>query len=182
MGTFSRLALIASTLSCAALLSGCPYDGYYCNSLISNCSTLPKPSVVASPTKLTAVGYGAISGYGQYNQAQQKLMAMRAAQVDAYRNLAEQVQGFRIWGGTAVSAFATQSDSIRTYVDAYVRGARVVSVVPMADGNYEATVELSISEQFIDCFAPNGHCAMAAPVPSCTAPGCSAPSASYFSN
>jgi len=55
-------------------------------------------------------------------------LAGRAAQVDAYRNLAEQVYGFRVWGNTTVSAFVTQNDAVRTYVDAFIRGARVVGM------------------------------------------------------
>lgn len=108
-------------------------------------------------------------------------MAMRAAQVDAYRNLAEQVYGFRVWGNTAVSAFAIQNDVVRTYVEAFIRGARVVSMTSIADGNFEATVELDLAPHFLDCFAPHGNCGVRKSIPACAAPGCSAPSAAYVS-
>jgi hypothetical protein len=78
-------------------------------------------------------------------------MAMRAAQIDAYRSLAEQVHGFRVWGNTAVSDFVTQNDSVRTYVDAFIRGARLVGMVSIGDGNFEATVELSLPPNFAYC-------------------------------
>jgi hypothetical protein len=106
---------------------------------------------VATPTKFLAVGYGSQGSYTHYSQGQQKLMAMRAAQVDAYRNLAEQVHGFRVWGNTAVSAFATQNDSVRTYVDSFIRGARIVNMTSIGDGNFEATVELSLPPNFAEC-------------------------------
>lgn len=148
----------------------------------------PGGAMVAAPSTLTAVGYGSAGSYSQHSQGQQKLMAMRAAQVDAYRNLAEQVYGFRVIGNTAVSAFATQSDAIRSFVDSFMRGARVISTTAMADGNYEVTVELSLSHQFIDCVAQGG-CVQQTPVPptsasstaKCSSMGCVDSSASYYS-
>lgn len=147
----------------------------------------PGGAMVAAPTTLTAVGYGSTGSYSQQSQGQQKLMAMRAAQVDAYRNLAEQVYGFRVIGNTAVSSFATQSDAIRSFVDSFMRGARVVSTTVMADGNYEVTVELSLSHQFIDCVAQGGcmqQNPQSTPTSSsakCGSIGCVDSSASYYS-
>lgn len=129
--------------------------------LVSGCASTCGPGICGvaeatapPPAKLMAVGYGAMGGHNsQYTLGQQKLMAMRAARIDAYRNLAEQVNGFRISGSTTVSSFVTQSDSIRTYVDAYLSGARVVGMTPVADGNFEATVELDLSSSFLSCVA-----------------------------
>ncbi|MEI7639592.1 MAG: hypothetical protein WCJ37_19915, partial [Syntrophus sp. (in: bacteria)] len=44
-------------------------------------------------------------------------MALRAAQVDAYRNLLEIVQGVRIDANTVVKDFMTESDVIRASVE-----------------------------------------------------------------
>lgn len=190
-----RSALIAGAFS-LMLLSGCAthpccYHPQYvaeapafapdCSLAFGDCGAIPRPAVV-TPTKFLAVGYGATGAYPQYTPGQQKLMAMRAAQVDAYRNLAEQVHGFRVWGNTAVSAFAAQNDSIRTYVDSFIRGARVVNTTAIADGNFETTVELDLSQQFLDCFAPQGYCGVRQQASTCASPGCSAPSATHISN
>ena len=142
---------------------------------LSGCATTPccnaPAAVVVGPCgttacateavgrKLMATGYGNAGSYGQYTPGQAKLMAMRAAKVDAYRNLAEQVHGVRVWGNTVVSSFVAQNDVVRTYVDSFIRGARVVSVSAIADGNYEATVELELTSSFFDCFASSGRCA-----------------------
>jgi hypothetical protein len=135
------------------------------------------------PAKLQAVGYGAPGSYSQYTHGQQKLMAMRAAQVDAYRNLAEQVYGFRVWGNTSVSAFATQNDTVRTYVDAFIRGARVVNTTAIADGNFEVTVELELSQNFMNCFNSSGFCGSSQTVvPACGTYGCTSSSAVYYNN
>lgn len=134
-----HIALIGAA---AISLSGCA----------TNCCVgVPPAPVVATPTKIQAVGYGSQASYTQYTSGQQKLMAMRAAEVDAYRKLAERVHGFRVTGSTAVSAFATQNDTVRSYVDSFIRGARIVGVVAIADGNYEATVELEMTPQFMSC-------------------------------
>lgn len=116
----------------------------------------PACSPPAAPVKLLAVGHGTPGNYPQHTPGQQRLMAMRAAQIDAYRNLAEQVYGFRVWGNTAVSAFATQNDNVRSYVDAFIRGARVVSSVAVADGTVETTVELELAQDFIDALRRQG--------------------------
>jgi hypothetical protein len=111
-------------------------------------------------------------------------MAIRAAQVNAYKNLAEQVYGFHIAGSTVVSAFAAQSDTARAHVDAFIRGARVVSTTAIADGNYEVTVELDMTPSFLGCFAPQGTCSPHRVTPStagCVSYGCVSPSAGYHS-
>ena len=126
------------------------------------CTTCPtKPILVAPQTiRLTAVGYGATSNFEGYTAGQKRLMAMRASKVDAYRAIAEQVYGVRIKGQTMVSAMVAQSDSFRSYVDAYVRGARVLSVTPMADGNYETELELDLPANFMDNYSnwSSGSC------------------------
>jgi hypothetical protein len=151
--------------------------------------------MVATPNKISATGYGSPSSYAHYTPAQQKLMAIRAAQVDAYRNLAERVYGFRVSGSTTVSAFATQSDKIRSHVDSFIRGAHVVNTAVIADGNVEVTVELDLTPQFFHCMTNWNSCLTAStayhppvqqyPVysaPQCVAYGCVAPSMYYYNH
>ena len=81
---------------------------------------------------------------------QQKLLAMRAAQVDALRKLAEQVYGLRIDAQTLVRDFVAESDVIKTEVKAFLRGARQVGEPRWyADGacdvDYEMTLETIIT-------------------------------------
>jgi outer membrane protein FlgP len=134
--------------SAAVIIGGCS----------TCCTNIPPSPLVATPKKIQANGYGSQGSFAQYTSGQQKLMAMRAAEVDAYRKLAELVHGFRVTGNTTVSAFATQSDSVRTYVDSFIRGARIVDIVAIADGNFAATVELDITPQFISCMQTQTNC------------------------
>jgi len=56
--------------------------------------------------------------------AQNKLLAKRAAEADAYRKLAETINGVQINSSTTVRDFVTESDEIRSGIDTVVRGAR----------------------------------------------------------
>ena len=99
-----------------------------------------------------------VSGFGVYGQAQQgrsnpkqRLMALRASKLDAYRNLAERVYGTVIYGHSTVSDFALKNDSFRVYVDSYVRGARILSVEEHPGGVVETLMELKLEPQFQQC-------------------------------
>ncbi|MDQ5886819.1 MAG: outer membrane protein FlgP [Pseudomonadota bacterium] len=118
-----------------------------CNSQAGNCASA---NAGARPIRLTATGYGASSSFEGYSAGQRRLMAMRASKVDAYRAIAEQIYGVRIKGNTTVGAMVAQQDSFRVYVDAFVRGARVVSVTPMAEGNYETELEIELPDGFAE--------------------------------
>lgn len=110
------------------------------------------PGAPSKVVRLTALGYGNMGTFDGYTPGQKRLMAMRAAKLDAYRSLAEQVHGVRVTGNSTVAAMVAQNDSFRVYVDAYVRGAKVVSVTPMAENNYETVVELELGNDFFEYF------------------------------
>ena len=122
-------------------------------SLLSACGgmrTSPQPAAFAQPAIVTlhATGYGAINMAScngeceRVSPAQRKLLAMRAARLDAYRSMAEQVYGLRIEGGSTVASLALKDDSFKVYIDAFIRGARVTNVAQREDGTYETTVEM----------------------------------------
>ncbi len=58
-------------------------------------------------------------------EAQNKLLSKRAAEADAYRKLAECVNGLQINAETYVRDFVTESDIIETDLDTFVRGIRL---------------------------------------------------------
>lgn len=102
---------------------------------------------------LKAIGYGVESDYMNYPAPRKRLLAIRAAKVDAYRNLAETLYGTRITGMTTVRDAAIESDRFRAYIDAVVRGAQLLALTPKGDGIYEAELELEINENLYHCFA-----------------------------
>jgi hypothetical protein len=195
MSRFFRSLLLVSSL-CLGVLSGCanyPCCGRSVAVVSDTNAGLPasiavgtyceraceRPTAVVS--RIQAVGYGSQGSYTQYTAAQQKLMAMRAAEVDAYRKLAEQIQGFRISGSTTVAAFAIQNDTVRTYVDSFIRGARVTNVTSIGDGNFQANVELEVTNQFVGCLTGYGNCGGYYQTAGCLPSGCTNPSNAYFS-
>lgn len=134
----------------------------------------PPPLVVRpQPIKMSATGHGSIGSYSsRQNSTQQKLMAMRAAKLDAYRNLAEQVYGFKISGSTTVNAFAAQNDTVRSHVEAFIRGAKIVDISVSDDGIYEATVELQLPPDFSDCILRGTCFPQPEALTGCAGPGC----------
>ena len=73
-----------------------------------------------------ATGYGAAPDTG--NAAQKRLMAKRAAQVDAYRNLAELIEGVRVTSATTVREMMVTEDVVKTRVSAVIKNAREIGV------------------------------------------------------
>ena len=129
--------------------------------------------------KLTGVGYGNMGTFEGYTPGQKRLMAMRASKLDAYRALAEQVHGVRVTGNSTVAAMVSQNDSFRVYVDAFVRGAKVVSVTPMAENNYETILELELGNDFFTNFRNRADI----PVPTnLSSRGAVGPGSAYSSN
>lgn len=86
------------------------------------------------------------------NPAQARLMTERAAKMDAYRNLLEQAYGLNISSKSTVKNFVTQNDVIRSRVDAYIRGAKVVDTQHLEDGGVEVEMEVTLGHDFRKIF------------------------------
>ena len=80
------------------------------------------------------------------NAVQAKLMAYRAAELDARRKLAEKLDGLMITSETSVRNFIAQNDEIETRMLTYQLGAEVVesSKKILDDGTAEVTVEINL--------------------------------------
>ena len=80
------------------------------------------------------------------NAAQAKLMAYRAAELDARRKLAEKLDGLMITSETSVHNFIAQNDEIETRMMTYQLGASVVesSKKILDDGTAKVTVEIDL--------------------------------------
>lgn len=98
------------------------------------------------------------------NPAQSRAMAVRAAQVVAYRNLLEIVKGVRVDSETVVENFMTKSDIIRTRVDGIVKGARILKTQYMSDGAVEVVVAMPLAGALMDAIVPTTFGARTTPL------------------
>ncbi|MDO4922066.1 MAG: LPP20 family lipoprotein [Phascolarctobacterium sp.] len=69
-------------------------------------------------------------------------LARRAAIVDAYRSLAETINGIQIDGDTVMEDLTIASDTVRAQVSALVKGATIIDEGSNLDGSYY--VEMSV--------------------------------------
>lgn len=108
--------------------------------------------------KVRSTGYGA-PPKSFYPDPQRRLMAMRAAKIDAYRSLAERIYGVQIWGGTTLGDMVVERDRFRVYLDTHLRGARVVAENLNEDGSYETEVEVNVDQSLLGIAVPESKAA-----------------------
>ena len=89
-----------------------------------------------------------------YGKPQARPMALRAAQLDAYRNLLEVVEGVQINSRTTIKDYSTESDEIRSQVSGMVKGAVVVKREYLSDGTVEVTVRMPMQGGFSQLILP----------------------------
>ena len=118
-----------------------------CKSINLSMPTSTKSSNLAAPLvekreTLTATGYAVISVQNSKNPAQQRLMAIRASKLDAFRSLTEQVYGQQLDASSTVADMVMVNDTFRTKVEGVVYGAQLVSITPVGDDTYDTTLSL----------------------------------------
>lgn len=103
------------------------------------------------PIIINATGYSAPVTNKSLSKAQARLMSLRGSKLDAYRNLSERVYGISLDGSSSLSNMMAVHDDLRTYVNAYLVGAKVISQRELDDGTFETVVELALQENFRQC-------------------------------
>jgi outer membrane protein FlgP len=106
---------------------------------------------------LVATGYAVISIQNHRNASQQRLLAIRASKLDAYRALTEQVYGQQLDANTTIADMTVMSDTFRARVEGVVYGAVLVSITPVGDDTYETT--LSLDRRIVQRLAFALYCA-----------------------
>jgi len=81
-------------------------------------------------------------------------MALRAAKVDAYRNLLEITKGVQVSSETTVRDFVTESDVIRAQIEGLVKGATVANQEYLSDGTVEVTLRMPLYGEFSGAMMP----------------------------
>jgi len=89
-----------------------------------------------------------------YGKPQARPLALRAAKLDAMRNLLEATKGVRISSTTTVRNFAITSDIIMSQVQGMVKEAQIVHQEYMSDGTVEITMQMSLMGGFAQLILP----------------------------
>lgn len=147
--TFYRSAVAA--LFTLAALTGCnslPLSPTSADDVVAPkaAASMITPLVEKRET-LVATGYAVVSIQNHKNPAQQRLLAIRASKLDAYRSLTEQVYGQQLDATTSVADMTIMSDTFRAKVEGVIYGAVLVSIAPVGDDTYETT--LSLDQQVV---------------------------------
>jgi len=98
------------------------------------------PAVV--PPRLTGRGFSQVAGQPGQTLNARRLLAIRAARLEALRDLTEQVHGIRISADSLLRDAVLRNDTLAAHVQGTLRGARTVAVEPRGDDGYAVTIEL----------------------------------------
>lgn len=148
---FSRRTRLAGLALAALALAGCaqfPMPGARPATAdigaIEQAMNVADASAAAAsevPT-ITGIGYAVVSDQPARSTSQKRLMAIRAARIDATRNLTEQIHGMKISSRTTMIDAIVQNDTLRATVEGTIRGARTVRINPVGSDTYEVVLEL----------------------------------------
>ncbi len=93
---------------------------------------------------ISAEGFG-FADASRFSEPQARLMALRAAKIDAQRNLLEVINGVRVTAGTTVKDMMLESDIIGTRVKGMLQGSfETASTVSREDGSWVAAVTMAV--------------------------------------
>ncbi len=137
----TRNLLLAALLTTLLCTGGCSH-------ILSSSSVSSKDSYVDTGVHslrhypvLRATGYAVYSKQPGPTRADRMLQAMRASKLDAYRELTEQLNGLYVNSETDLKNTRQARDSLKTQVEGFVHGARVIRQYPMGD-TYATELEL----------------------------------------
>lgn len=99
------------------------------------------------PVILRAKG-SAIPPPDAVSPAQARLMALRAAKVEALRNLLEQSYSVTVVSDSMVRDYVLKNDVVKARVDGFIKGAWVAEERLLADGSYEVEMEIGLGLGF----------------------------------
>jgi len=142
----TRSHSLTATLLTTLALAGCQLLPL--NMAVQEKTVMPTPPtsmispLVEKRETLVATGYAVISVQNHKNPSQQRLLAIQASKLDAYRSLTEQVYGQQLDASTTVADMTVMSDTFRAKVEGVIYGATMVSITPVGDDTYETTLSL----------------------------------------
>ena len=105
-------------------------------------STRSNRSLETREKNIDVQGNAALPG----SKGQEKVLAKRAAEIDAYRKLAERIMGVEIDSDTTMRDLAIESDEIQAALAAVIKGAAPTAIKYRPDGTCEVTLEVKYED------------------------------------
>jgi outer membrane protein FlgP len=102
----------------------------------------PMTATGYQPVEIIGRGFSQVAGQPGGTVNERRLLAIRAARMEAMRDLTEQVHGIRISSASTLRDAAMTDDSISGIVDGEIRGARTVSITPRDADSFEVVLAL----------------------------------------
>ena len=97
---------------------------------------------VAPIVQFTGLGLSQVSRQPGASTNEKRLMAIRAARMEALRDLTEQIHGIQISSETTLRDQMVRSDSVRGLVEGEIRGARTLRITPKGGDSFEVVLAL----------------------------------------
>lgn len=118
---------------------------------VAKTAPIPKRPVVVAEPKTTgpaalpaieAMGFAQVSKQPGTSLNQRRIMALRAARMDAMRKLVEQIHGIHIDSSTTVRDARVSNDQIDALIQGELRGAQTVSIKPKGNDTFEVVLKV----------------------------------------
>ena len=107
-----------------------------------NPSKWPSKFPAVPVVQFTGLGLSQVSKQPGASTNEKRLMAIRAARMEALRDLTEQIHGIRINSETMLRDQVLRSDSVRGLVEGEIRGARTLRITPKGSDSFEVVMAL----------------------------------------
>lgn len=91
---------------------------------------------------ITGLGFAQIAGQPGKTPNEKRLMAIRAARLEALRDLTEQVHGIHIDAETTLQDAIVRNDRLTGVVEGTIRGAKTLRITPRDADSYEVVMAL----------------------------------------
>lgn len=98
---------------------------------------------VPAPVSFTGLGMAQVSTQPGGSLNEKRLMAIRAARMEALRDLTEQIHGIQVTSTTTLRDQVILNDQVNGLVAGEIRGAQTLRITPKGDDGYEVALGLS---------------------------------------
>ena len=99
-------------------------------------------TATASVVQFTGLGLAQVANQPGKTLNQRRLMAIRAARLEALRDLTEQVHGIQIDASSTLGDLILRNDTLKARVQGEIRGAKTLRITPKGGDSYEVVMAL----------------------------------------